>query len=483
MLYETSPRGVQQVARVSAAAAKLGVQPGMSVSDARARWPGQLSWEKTDSAGDRDQLLRLARRLGRFSPVAGLEDADQPESILLDISGIAALFGGEQALADAALQAVTAERLTCRGAIADTVGMAWGAAHFIADASGPFVIPAGESRAFLAPLSVATLRLSPSALEALSEFGLTAIGDLLAVPRSAMAGRLDPEVLLRLSQTLGELAEPVVGVEPEEAFVAAWDFEQAIERTDIIEAALRRLCELLADDLNRSRRGASRLCCTLRCEASASVALSVGFFEPTANADHFLELLHLRLENQRLPAAVTGIRLEADGVCPLASRQRELFPEIDRAEERQFALLVDRLCGRLGGQAVVSPVPRAEAQPELAWREEPLLEAGAKNHGRRRKIPASPRWGLLERPLFLFRPPAPIEVTAVAPDGPPARFVWDGRSYSIARQVGPERIETGWWRRRGVRRDYYRVETDQGERFWLFRSLPKGRWYLHGEFA
>jgi protein ImuB len=34
-----------------------------------------------------------------------------------------------------------------------------------------------------------------------------------------------------------------------------------------------------------------------------------------------------------------------------------------------------------------------------------------------------------------------------------------------------------------VRRDYYLVETTAGRRFWLFRALEDGRWFLHGAFA
>ena len=48
--------------------------------------------------------------------------------------------------------------------------------------------------------------------------------------------------------------------------------------------------------------------------------------------------------------------------------------------------------------------------------------------------------------------------------------------------VSPERIQTGWWRGRTVGRDYYRVETACGRRFWLFRRLRDGRWFLHGAF-
>jgi len=48
---------------------------------------------------------------------------------------------------------------------------------------------------------------------------------------------------------------------------------------------------------------------------------------------------------------------------------------------------------------------------------------------------------------------------------------------------GPERIETAWWRGPTVRRDYYVVETESGARFWVFRRLRDGGWFLHGMFA
>jgi protein ImuB len=118
-------------------------------------------------------------------------------------------------------------------------------------------------------------------------------------------------------------------------------------------------------------------------------------------------------------------------------------------------------------------------------------------------------------------------VISVVPSGPPAQFHFAGVDYRIARAWGPERIETGWWRKlgagdavmarspdrvmnptaglperrrpsvsrvawsgdhattsgAGIRRDYYRVETTGGRHFWLFRRLSDGRWFLHGEFG
>jgi protein ImuB len=79
--------------------------------------------------------------------------------------------------------------------------------------------------------------------------------------------------------------------------------------------------------------------------------------------------------------------------------------------------------------------------------------------------------------------PLRLPVMSIAPEGPPVRFRLAGRDHRIARVWGPERIETGWWRGRCVRRDYYQVETGGGERFWLFRELGSGAWFLHGDFA
>jgi protein ImuB len=79
--------------------------------------------------------------------------------------------------------------------------------------------------------------------------------------------------------------------------------------------------------------------------------------------------------------------------------------------------------------------------------------------------------------------PIAVAVVSILPDGPPLRFTWQEEWHTIAHSWGPERIETGWWRGRDVRRDYYLVESAAGKRFWLFRAVRDGAWFLHGTFA
>ncbi len=92
----------------------------------------------------------------------------------------------------------------------------------------------------------------------------------------------------------------------------------------------------------------------------------------------------------------------------------------------------------------------------------------------------------MPRPFFLF-PPEPLK----AEDGerPPRVFSWRRRRWMRAWAEGPERIAPEWWLddpawRSGLR-SYWRVETVDGTRLWLFEAAGKempGGWFVHGRF-
>ena len=216
----------------------------------------------------------------------------------------------------------------------------------------------------------------------------------------------------------------------------------------------------------------------------------MGLFRPSAAAEHLWQLLRLRLESLRLPEAVTAVRLEVLASAPLAWQQQELF-ETDRRHDaaRQTALLIDRLSNRLGRQAVVRGVPLSDAQPEhasmyvpLAGEPPPPRDVRSRSAARRAGTTtrSAPRGD--ERPLLLKAQPILLQVRE-GRGGAPQAFRLSGREHSLCGAWGPERIETGWWRTGLVRRDYYRVETSAGSKYWIFRDLRSRRWFLHGEFS
>jgi protein ImuB len=259
----------------------------------------------------------------------------------------------------------------------------------------------------------------------------------------------------------------------------------------------------------------------------------VGLFRPSNSPAHLMGLIRARLERLRISSPVSAVHLEVTAAAISDTRQDELFSEGSRGTGPALALLIDRLAGRLGRRAVLRVRLVPDAQPEFAYRYEPLVEepssrrrsrvAGVSpvlgdEHGqdaggtratstgkmsvalgdkmpvasarRRSSLRGCPTGRMANlsyrdlppRPLKLWGRPVPLAAVSIAPSGPPLRFHWQGAEQRIVTTWGPERIETGWWRGRAIGRDYYHVETATGRRYWLFRRLRDGKWFLHGAF-
>jgi protein ImuB len=165
---------------------------------------------------------------------------------------------------------------------------------------------------------------------------------------------------------------------------------------------------------------------------------------------------------------------------PLALRQRNALEDEAGSD---IAALIDTLANRIGADKLYRAAPIESDLPERAvTRVAPL----APPLGRAWPEP----W---PRPLRLLAPPEPVETMALLPDHPPVHFTWRGTRRRVKRADGPERIFGEWWRHAAEEaaiRDYFMVEDEAGERFWLFRSGDGAdpasgdrRWYIHGIFA
>ncbi|MCR4413670.1 MAG: DNA polymerase Y family protein, partial [Thermoguttaceae bacterium] len=409
----------------------------------------------------------------------------------------------------------------------------------------PVLVPPGATLVALRPLPVESLRLPDRIVALLHSLGLYRVGQLEPLPRAELAARFGPELVRRWDQAIGRLAEPVpVGQAPPK-LAAKQSLEYPTTHRETIEAVFKQLLEHVAEMLIRAGRGAMRVQCRLECQQDQAIEFSVGLFEATVSARHLLDLVRVRLERVSLPSPVLGASVAVAETAPFHRRQGTLFPEGPaRQHPRLLAALIDRLSNRLGYGSVLRARLVAEAQPELAYCYEPLVKATERRPvsniaplplagegpgvraasvtvppGRRdpaagegpgvraasvtvppgRRDPAagegqamrakSPSFHLrrddekklLPRPLRLISP-IPVASVALLPDGPPIRFRWKGEEHRVAHLWGPERIETGWWRGPMIARDYYRVETTTGRRFWLFRCRRNGRWFLHGMF-
>jgi protein ImuB len=432
--------------------------------------------------GERQPLKKLAQWCHRFTPRAGVHEEEASETLLLDATNLAPLYGSEALFLEQVKQELQRLGLSGRGALASTIGASWGIAHF---SLPPWsLVPVAETTIALATLSVAALRLPPELTETLRSLGVERVGDLLELPRDQLRSRFGPTLLTRIDQALGTMPETFVAVEPPPEFVVEQALEFPLFDRETIGQVVALLLERLARNLAARGVGALRIVCRFDCEGTPPVEFEAGWFQPTGSYRHLLEIIELEMERLRLPAPATAISIVALRHALIAERQGTLFDEERRlGASRPLATLIDRLVGRLGWQRVVRCRLQLEAQPELAYVEIPLINGLSRRRKNSQEGANRQTLGALDRPLYLLRRPTPLAVLAVAPDGPPVRFRRQREEHRVLRHAGPERIETGWWRGRSAWRDYYRVETAEGRRFWIFRRRQDGKWFLHGIFG
>lgn len=457
---------------VSAAAEQEGIQPGMSLADARTLYPA-LAVHQADPAADTAFLGHLARWCRRFTPVVALV---APDGIWLDVTGCARLFRGEAALM-AAIEAGIAElRVEARLGLADTPGAAWAIAHY--GRSGT-IAPPGKARDHIKDLPVAALRIDADAAATCRRLGLDRIAALLPLPSGAIARRFGTAGLTRLRQALGTHPEPLAPLPFRPAFTARMGFAEPIADTGDVKAALELLTARLCTRLAREKLGCRRLVFTVHRVDGSSQSIAAGTSEAVARPEHLTFLVEEHLDTLDAGFGIEKAELRMPVVEPRGEVALRLG---DTAEPVALSALIDRIGNRIGFGNVLRFAPADSHIPERAF----------SAHAAAWSPPAAGTWPELPRPLRLLEHPQPLE--NVTPEG----FSLFGRNQRVRRREGPERIAPEWWwddpAWRSGPRDYWRIEDGEGRLLWVYRThdaanaadaapAPGARWYLHGLFA
>ena len=582
--------GAQRLVSVNPAAAALDLAPGLGLADARALCPALVT-----RPAEPERLAAfnhaLARWAERFSPIVSIGVGAGDDTLTLDATGCAHLFGGEAAMLGALAAALAGHGLTARPAIADTKGAAWALAHFgdpdghppparsagqtstgrspdpphprpttdhapmipglpsvvgrgrgherhaserVAERAGGGapkrrkatfgigakepslaragpqqvptafpIAPSGQTRAAIAALPVAALRLEPEAAQGLAALGLTTIGDAARIPRGALARRFGLATLKRLDQALGAEPEPIAADRPPARFAARLTLPEPIGHVADVMAGLERLLARLCQALETHQMGARSLRLSVRRVDGADAEVRVALARPGRDPARIGELFAPGVAGIEAGFGIDALRLEATAVEPL--RPAQVSHARDRAPDRigesdNLADLLSRIGNRIGFENVIRTLPADSHIPERAF----TLAAAAWSEPE-----PWPRGGPM-RPLTLFPPerletahpaastpsgnaPPPTTSAPLPPSGGrgavPPRFRFRRRWLTLATAEGPERLAPEWWWDdpgwRGGLRDYWRVATAEGPRLWLFHA-PQGMppaWWVHGAFA
>jgi protein ImuB len=467
-----------RLVHVDPAGRALGLKPGATLADARAMFP-LLAVAEADLAADAATLAAIADWARRWTPLVALEGGD---GLVMDVTGVDHLFGGEQALMDDVRARLGGQGFNLRLAVAGTAPAAAAMARFGAE----IAIPRGEEAIHVEPLPVAALLLDRDRTDGLTVAGLRRIGDVALRPRAPLAARFGKALLDRLDAVLGRSRPPLTPRLEMPAYMSERRFAEPVGRIEDVEQATSRLCRTLAQQLEHHGEGANRLSLDLFRSDGALHTAMVGVSRPTRDAAMMLRLLRERM-NSLGDALDPGfgydvIRLSALEVRPLAAHMRD-FGTVSEAD---ITPLVDQLGARLGRDRIERLLPRDSHWPERAS----ASVSAARSVAMPLLLwPTSARSLPAERPIRLFDPPDPIEVMAAVPDGPPLRFRWRRVLHHVVKAEGPERIGAEWWREDAFSRDYFRVESSSGHRLWLYREGLYGRetaaprWFLHGVFA
>jgi protein ImuB len=268
--------------------------------------------------------------------------------------------------------------------------------------------------------------------------------------------------------------------------MAEQHFAEPIVTQDAIAASLLSLAQSLGDILERQGRGVRVLeAAFFRADGKVErIAIRTG--EALRDASVMLRLLRQRLDALADPLdpgfGFDLIRLEA--LLAEETQPTTLSFDSDENARAQVGFLVDRLSARFGHTRVQRFVPQDSHIPEAAGVAIPAQEKDFDGDWIAKRQPNDPP----RRPLRLLEKPEEITAVAGFPDDPPKRFRWRRAAFDVARAEGPERIAMEWWRKEGLTRDYFRVETDGGQRFWLYRDglyaqTAAPRWYLQGVFS
>jgi len=529
----------------SAAAAEMGVRPGMSVSTAESRCP-ELELLEDEPDRTAAALSSLADALIEIGPVvantvtlhsaargrsAALE-VTLPGALLVDLTGVR--LPGQTGLA----QAVPSHFVRHIARIANAMGFLprvavafspWAALVLasvpdsVTTASpepSPIALPLPPDLDRIRPLSVAAARLPTDAERALQVVGIRTVGALLALPVPSVERRfgvLTGAIVRALAaRDASRDVARLIPLTPTPIVVERAVFDDAIDDRDALGFALKTVADRVSRRLGSRGDGAEAVELELQIEPaedhqllalfpgatvnrkrrSHTIELDLG--RPESGAGLLRDLLLERLGAMPPPGPVCGLSLTVIRASRQLPRQLDLFAEPEPRET--ITTTVARLAAVLDDTrlAVVSV---EDYRPERAFRLVPFTPepGGARRRGNG-AAPPPPRGPAAppgDRPTRLFREPQPwtfelerrpvLRAVAAAPDmtpysDPPLVRARETLESPPGAVSGPERLVSGWWDDSPMARDYWVVKDRWGRRSWVFRDLATRQWFVHGVF-
>jgi protein ImuB len=260
------------------------------------------------------------------------------------------------------------------------------------------------------------------------------------------------------------------------------EFDGEVDALETLWRALKQLIAQVVSDLASRGCGARRIQIDFMRMLAPPVQKTVLLSRPSRDPAILFNLSRCAMETVESDAGFIGVRLSVPVFERVADEQIGLLRQDEQRAEADVVHLIERLRVRLGDGAVLSARLVESHLPERTFGFVEATGPGAA------KVAATDQTTTRKaRPLHLLPEPKEIRcmvvpVFSIDGDGTPVSIAFDGIACPLTLARGPERIAGVWWHGRNKTRDYFDVEAENGQRFWIFRVLETGKWYLHGIF-
>ena len=458
------PANAPRIVALTESEQTQGLHNGMLLSAALAMQL-QLEVRQRSLVDEHDALISLAGWSSQFtsmvSPVSGTH-----AGLLLELGASQRLFGDIGKLAIRIVDELVGLGYSAVWALAPTPTAAWLLARS-EQCVQLYALP--QVREALGPVPMHCLELDSRTVEALASVGIHRLDDCWDLPRAETARRFGTALWQQLDRALGTRADPRRTYQFPERVRHVLNLLVPVQDVEPLLFAFSRLVGQMQGVLLAGNTAAQVLDLEMVLVNGKRIHLAIELIAPSRDSQHLRVLLRHRLEQVQLDEPVEQIALEASQTVNLAPRNLDLFDD-NLEREDEWAATLERLRARLGRECVHAFELMPEHRPERAWR--PVLPLTERKNDAASPVSSDNDIGIY-RPLWLLAEPRSLALREGVP-------CYGG---CLQLETPAERIESGWWEGRDVRRDYHVASNGQGERYWIFQDRRNRGWYLHGVFS
>jgi len=396
-----------------------------------------------------------------------------PDTIVLDLEGLASLFGSNENIARELTRCVAAIGLAARIAVAANIEVAIHAARGF---PGVTIIPAGQERQRLSVLPVGVLATETETLDILERWGIATLQALALLPTLQVSERLGQEGVRLSELARGTKQRALVLAQASSTFTEEMELDDAVEELEPLSFLLGRLLD--------------QLCARLEARAFAVRAVRVRFelqpsFEkdfqtlqedlrkkpemkqyeklltlpvPMRNAKTLLKLLRLQLQGDPPSAPIQKIYMTADAAGPRVT-QNGLFVPIGPDPEK-LEITIARLA-KLVGEGNLGCAELLDSHRPESFRMVRFNVAKEKNKRRAKSAMKSnnnSETRATVTALRVTRPPQAVRVEMNSEQ--PGRVYLQGIRGEVVAASGPWRGSGDWWQEDSWHQDEWDLEIE-----------------------